>query len=66
VLILRLRNTICSLGVLFMILYHCAMIVFPPPDRYPDLYWAANNAFSFLVFALMSLYAHCRMHENKS
>ena len=62
---LKLRNAICTLGVLFMVTFHIMMPLFPPPERLFDLYWAVNNAFSFGVFAMMSLYAHNMMHENK-
>ncbi len=61
---LRLRNLICTLSVLFMIGLHVMIAKVPPPEKYPHFYWVANNAFSFAVFVMMSLYAHSKMHEN--
>ena len=47
-----------------MLGFHIAMPIFPPPEKLIDLYWAVNNAFSFGMFALMSLYSHSLMHKN--
>jgi hypothetical protein len=48
-----------------MLAFHIMMPLVPAPARYPDLYWVGNNAFSFAMFLMMSMYAHCKMHENK-
>ena len=47
-----------------MILFHILQLAVPVPiKRYPDLYWIVNNAFSFAVFKLMYVLAHCKMME---
>ena len=59
-----IRNTLCTLAMLFMIGFHVMQVAVPSPiKRYPDLYWIANNAFSFAVFKMMYVYAHCKMLE---
>ena len=59
----KLRNLICSAAVIFMVAFHFAQGMFPAGERYPDIYWVANNAFSFAMFCLMDVYAHAKMHE---
>jgi hypothetical protein len=60
---LKFRNLICTLGVLFMILFHVLIATYEPPKRLPDLFWVINNAFSFGFFVLMTIFAHCIMIE---
>lgn len=47
-----------------MLSWHILQLTVPPPSRYPDLYWVANNAFSFTVFVLMDIYAVAKMYES--
>ncbi|MFS8159830.1 MAG: hypothetical protein ACMG6E_06400 [Candidatus Roizmanbacteria bacterium] len=58
---LKFRNLICTLGVLFMILFHILIATIEPPKRLPDLFWVINNAFSFGFYVLMAVFAHCIM-----
>ena len=58
----RLRNFICTMSLWFMIAFHILQLAVPLPiKRYPDLYWIANNAFSYAVFMFMYVFAHCKM-----
>lgn len=50
--------------MVFMFSFHILMLIIDPPKRYPDLYWIANNAFSFSFFSLITLYSHCVMFDN--
>jgi hypothetical protein len=62
-MIILLRNTICTLGVIFIIVFHVIIAFKEPPNKLPDLYWVINNAFCFGFFCLMSLYAHLLMFK---
>ena len=50
--------------MIYMLAFHAMQVIVPDPiKRYPDLYWIANNAFSFAVFKLIYVFAHCKMLE---
>jgi len=57
------RNTINSMAIIFIIVFHALQLVVKPPGRFPDLYLVANNGFCFASILFMLVYAHLLMHE---